>query len=96
MTELKDFKFVTTLVLVFKKIESEDKTKIDNFYLSSKADITINASDINDVFQSIYSKIITQRQKPLGKGSGWIIDSVIDHAISISKYNPLAGSSYIK
>ena len=26
-TELRGFKFVTTLVLVFKKIESEDKTK---------------------------------------------------------------------
>ena len=30
------------------------------------------------------------------KSLSWIIDSVIDHAISISKYNPLAGSSYIK
>ena len=28
--------------------------------------------------------------------SGWIIDSVIEHNINISKYNPLAGSSYIK
>ena len=27
---------------------------------------------------------------------GWIIDSIIDHNINISKYNPLAGSSYIK
>ena len=35
-------------------------------------------------------------QKSLGKGSGWIIDSVIDHNIIISKYNPSAGSSYIK
>ena len=35
-------------------------------------------------------------KKNLGKGSGWIIDSVIDHDISISKYNPLAGSSYIR
>ena len=26
----------------------------------------------------------------------WIIDSVIDHTVSISKYNPLAGSSYVK
>ena len=26
----------------------------------------------------------------------WIIDSVVDHTIDISKYNPLAGSSYIK
>ena len=32
LTQLKDFKFVTTLVLVFKKIEREDKTKYDNFY----------------------------------------------------------------
>ena len=31
----------------------------------------------------------------LGKGSGGII-SIIDHTISISKYIPLAGSSYIK
>ena len=35
-------------------------------------------------------------QKSLGKSSGWIIDSVNDHTISISKYNLLAGSSYIK
>ena len=31
-----------------------------------------------------------------GKGSGWIIDSVIEHNINISKYYTLAGSSYIK
>ena len=81
---------------MFKKIESKDKTKFDNFYSSSKAEIIINESDIDDVFQSIYTIIITNIQKSLGKGSGWIIDSVIDHTISISKYNPLAGSSYIK
>ena len=28
--------------------------------------------------------------------SGWIIDSVTDHNLSISKYNPLARNSYIK
>ena len=43
-----------------------------------------------------YTTIITNIQKSLGKGSGWIIDSVNDHTITISKYNPLAGSSYIK
>ena len=81
---------------MFNKIESEDKTKYGKFYSSSKAEITMNESDIYDVFQSIYTTIITSIQKSLGKGSGWIIDSVIDHTISISKYNPLAGSSYIK
>ena len=34
--------------------------------------------------------------KDFRKGSGWIIDSVIDHTISISNYNPLVGSIYIK
>ena len=54
MTQLKGFKFVTTLVLVFKKIESKDKTKYDNFYTSSKVEIIINEGDIDDGFQSIY------------------------------------------
>ena len=87
---------MTTLVLMFKKVESEDKTKYDNFYSSSKAEEIINENDIDDLFQSIYTTIITSTQKSLGKDSDWINDSVIGHTISISKYNPLAGSSYIK
>ena len=47
-------------------------------------------------FQSIYTTIITNIPTSLGKGSGWIIDRVTDHTISISKYNLLAGSSYIR
>ena len=80
---------MTTLVLMFKKIESEDKTKYDNFYSRSKAEIIINESDTVYVFKSIYTMIITNMQKSLGKGSGWIIDSVIDYFVSISKYNSL-------
>ena len=48
------------------------------------------------MFQSNYTTIITNTQKSLGTSSGWIIDSITDHTVSISKYNPLAGSSYIK
>ena len=44
----------------------------------------------------IYTKIISNIQKYLGKGSCCIIDSVIHHNISISKYNNLAGSSRIR
>ena len=85
-----------TLVLVFKKIKNVDKTKYDNFYSRSKGEIIINESDNDDVFKPIYTTIIENIQKSLEKGSGWIIDSVVDHTVSISKYNPLAGSSYIK
>ena len=43
-----------TLVLEFKKVESDDETKYSTFYSSSKAKRTINKSDINDVLnQSI-------------------------------------------
>ena len=39
LSELRGFEFVTTLVLVFRKIDSEDKRKNDTFY--SKAEIII-------------------------------------------------------
>ena len=48
------------------------------------------------MFQSIYTTITRNVQKYVGKGSSWTMDSVIDHTVSISKRNPLAGSSYIK
>ena len=53
---------------------------------------------MDNVFESIYATIISDIQISLGKGSGWVIDSVIEHNIvqSLSKNNPLAGSSYIK
>ena len=68
---------------MLKRIESEDKTKYYNFYSSSKAEIIINESDIDRVFQTIYIAIITRIQKSLGKGSGSIIDSVIDHILLV-------------
>ena len=76
---------MTTLVVAFKKVESEDKIRHDNFYSSSKAERVINESDIVDVFESIYAAIISNIQKSSEKVSGWIIDSFIDHTISISK-----------
>ena len=69
-------------------MESDDKTKYDTFYSNSKAETIINEREIDDdVFKSIYTTIISNIQKFLGKGSGWIIDSVIDHNINISKCN---------
>ena len=88
VSELRGFKFMTTLVLEFKKIESEDKIKYDTFYSNSKAEVIINDSGIDDVFELLYTTIIPNIQKSVGKGSGWILDSVIDHTISISKYFP--------
>ena len=57
---------MTILVLVFRKIESEDNTKFDKFYSNLKAEIVTNESDIDNVFQSIYTTILTNIQKSLG------------------------------
>ena len=45
---------------MFKRMKSEDKTKSESFYLSSKAEIIIKGSDIDKPFQSIYAKTRTK------------------------------------
>ena len=49
-----------------------------------------------DEFESIYSTIISNIQKSLGKGLCWLIDSLINHTTNVLKCNSLAGSNYIK
>ena len=83
---------MTTLVLVFTKIKSDGKTKYDTFYSHSKAETILNESDIGDIFESTNAIVILIMQKSLRKDLGWIIDSVIDHNVHISKYHLLAGS----
>ena len=65
------------------------KQNITNtFYFNSNRDTIINESDIDDVFESTYTAIISNIWKSLRKSSGGIIDSVIDHNINILKNNP--------
>ena len=59
---------MTTSVLVFKKIWSEDKTKYDTFYSNSKAKTIINESNTDDAFKAIYTTVLSDIQKSLGKG----------------------------
>ena len=56
-TQLKGFKSVTTLVIEFKIIESVDETKHSTFSLTSKAEAVIIESNVDNVFESIYSTI---------------------------------------
>ena len=93
LNELRGLEFVAILVVELKKTESVDDARR---YSISKAETIDNESNIDDVFKSTYTKITSNLEKSFGKGSVWIIDSVLDHTIYISKYNPLAGRSYIK
>ena len=55
LTDLKGFIFVTTLILEFQKNSRYNETKYSTFYLPSKAEKNINETDVDDVFESIYS-----------------------------------------
>ena len=85
LTELTGFKYMTTVFLVLKKIESDDKTKYDTFYSYSKAETFINESDIDDLFKSIYATIISNIQKFLRKGSNIILifQSIIPWLVTV-------------
>ena len=70
-----------TLILEFKKIENDDETKYRIFFFNSKT----KEGENDDMFESVYIKFIWHIQKSLGKGSGWVIDLVIDNIINIWK-----------
>ena len=70
MSALKGFKFVTTLILEFKKKQSADETIHSIFYLNSNTETVINESDIDDLFETIYSTSISNIKKFPGQGSG--------------------------
>ena len=73
LTQAKGYKFVVTLVSVLKKIENQDILKYNTFYLHSEVETIINKSEINNAFESVYTAIILNMQKSLGKGSGKIL-----------------------
>ena len=50
---------MTIVVLVIKKIESDDKTKYNTFYSHLKTETIINESYIDDVFESIYNTVVS-------------------------------------
>ena len=83
---------VRTNLIKFKLV----KTLVIEFNNSIKQYSVINESGIDDLFESIYTTIVLNKQKFLGKDSGCINDSAVSQLTNISKYNPLAGSSYIR
>ena len=53
----------------------------ETFYSHSKAEIIVNEGDIDGIFESIYTKVISSIQNSLRKGSDWIINSVTEHSL---------------
>ena len=69
MTELKGFKIAATWVLVLMQIESDIKQNM-SLLIHTQSSKIVNQSDIDNAFESVYTKIISNMQKSLGRGSG--------------------------
>ena len=97
------FKFVIILVLKFKDTIKEGETKYSTYYSNSKAEKTDHDPDIDNAFELIYCTIMKKIEKYQVQGSDcidwvtwWLINSMIESNIKVSKYKPMSSSSYIK
>ena len=79
MTELSVLRIKTHLRISFrvKKIGNDDKTKYGTFYSHSETKATINKSDIDDVFELIYTTLCQTHKTFLRKDSGLIQSYII-------------------
>ena len=76
------------MVLKFKKTTiNKDETKYSTCYLNSKTETINHDTNIDSIFESIYSAIMTKMQKCQGEGSGWTIDSVENKKLTNLKSN---------
>ena len=94
LNETKGFKFVETIKVNFEKLkdgELIDKTA----YFNSRAHIIMNKKDILLSLQLSQQKLLNDIGEWLAEGSGWTIDSILEHFFNVVNYKPLEGKSYI-
>ena len=73
-----------------KKIE-----KVNVGFFKSNAREIINENDIETVISDADNELIIGISEWISEGSEWVIKSVDQHEIDISKCKPLKGSSYL-
>ena len=95
LNELKGFKYVETLKMVFEK-KIRNKTTIKTAYFNSKTKTILNKKEIDEVLQTSRQELMKAIGQWISEGSGWTILSVDGHYINLTKYEPLKGSSYIE
>lgn len=83
-----------TIQINFEKMkdgESIDKTA----YFNSRAQIILKSGNFLPILKLSQQKLSNDIGAWLSEGSGWTIDSILDHCINIVVYDPLKGHSYI-
>ena len=101
LKDMKGFKFIETLEVVFEKDTIDSKTgKCVSLYktafFNGKAKTITKVDDIESELNISRQEILNVIDKWVSEGSGWVIDRIDSHYINVTLYKPLNGSSYIE
>ena len=101
LKDMKGFKFIETLEVMFEKDTINSKTgKCVSIYkmafFNSTAKTITKASDIEPKLSMSRQEIINVIDKWVSEGLLWTIDKIDNHYIKVTTYQPLHGSNYIK
>ena len=98
---MKGFKFIETLEVTFEKENIDSKTgkRVSIYkmaFFNGKAKTITKANDIEPELSKSRQEILNVIDKWVSEGSGWVIDRIDSHYISVTTYQPLHGSNYIE
>lgn len=87
-------KFNLKLEAVYNKPMIENSSANRAFKTSARA--IFNESDIEEIIDEMYVKILTEEDEYQGKGSGFTLETIDGLLLGVYKYTPMGGSSYIE
>ena len=91
------FKAYLTLRVELKKRILQDGEEAYEFtqpYFNSTTTTILNELDIQDFYDQAVEEILNRIAKWISKGSGWVIERIINFYLNIVSYKPLKGRSY--
>ena len=92
LSELKGFKYQITVEFLFKKYKLNEEIEFRPIYFNS---VSKTVTDHIFRLEKSFGEILYAIDVWINNGSGWIIELTESQYISISKYRPLLGSSYL-
>ena len=96
LKKLKGLRFNIGMAILFTKPDPVNKNQIsETFYIIGKSAIITHESDISQAIQMQRNKISIGIDRYTNAGSGWVIDEITRHYLSVGEYKPLAARSYI-
>ena len=96
LKKMQGLKFSIGMEILFQREDSNGNIILNNFTFREKAQTITNGSEISNAIHSANQDINKRIDQFTNQGSGWAIDKVTRHFMSVNKYSPLAARSYIK